>query len=1605
MRRILVVVYSILLCVGCAYTQSALPPGILPFSTQAHGPITSIDLATSNIIMAVPVRNKIGKIPFSFSLVMSDSPWGDGIIGYPISFVGELRGAGGLGAVTESTLPCGSSSVKTFSFYFADSTGAEHPFSGTVKVGPTSCGGDSGQITSTSTDGSGYTLVASGGTASYTVNAWDKYGNAVTSNPGVLIMDSDGNDITISDTNSCQAFGNQCTYTDTLGQQALYKTSTILNQSGSEFDDTYQYTDVSNNNQTYTVEYNPLEVVQLNNGTQWQGSLPTGIVTPEGTYTLSYEIPSGYGSGYTTGRITQIVFPSGGYESFTYAGGTNGINMNSFVVPILTHTISDNNGHVNSWTYVNNNNCSACTIYGGTNNFTVVETDPGNNQTIHFFSSEVQTQISTYQGGCPTATNGCNGGGMLLSTVTICYNGNFTNCSAPSSGPTLPITQIDKYSSNNGGSNNLVEAKFDGYANTTEVKQYDFGAAIPPTGNPISDTVTFYGQSWNGTACTAYPSGTYIYSTPCYSHTMNSSGTDIARTQVTYSNTGHATSVTKWTGGTSFLTTTVTYNTNGTLATVTDTNGAVSTYTYNGTGGCNSLLPTSVTVKGSGLPSAGLTTSTQWNCNGGVPTQSADMSGQITQYGYVNQSGTPDPFWRLLSVTDPLSNVTWTTYSSAGTLPQTVETYLNFPATSPTSTVDTLYTLDGLGRVIESEKRTAPGATTFDNVITYGYSWNSSGPVTTQTIPGGTAVTTTQMDAMGRVISVTDGGGGTVTSTYSQNDVLNALGPAPTNEHLKQVQNQYDGLGRMQDSCIIGNGSTTACGQSTGSLNGVTTAYSYTYASGSSTTTTTRGVQTRTTTYDAMGRITQVSIPETGGTARTYYYDSYTSCPAGYRGINGQLAAVKDPNGNLLCYAYDALNRVTGVNANGTTCRHFYYDNSAGYGGSIPSGVSTPTYSSGRMVEAATDSCSSGTLITDEWFSYDQDGRLQDMWEMTPHSGQYYHSKASFLGNDTINCVNTLQLLSPSLYTMTYTLDGEARLNTLTDTTASQNIVTGVAYNSGSQPTKVSLTGTTPDQSDYTYDSNTGRMKTFEFEVGNTPENLTGTLTWNTNGTLGELQIVDGFNSGGALTCYSNSSSALGYGYDDWARLAAFDCGSSNWGQQYSYDEYDNLTQTVISGRTGTTWNPGYSSVNNHCTGCTYDANGDVTGDGNNVYGWNEFSKMKWTATSGTPTCGTSGRCATYDAFGQIVEQSNGTAWKEHWITQLGDSVNMSGAIPNFGFWPSVAGGSVVINGTTGFGYKHPDWLANARIVSSVTNHNVTRDQAYTPYGEQIDNFGSAGSQYDQFAGLTDNFDFGVMWDTPNRELSTVGRWLSPDPARTGWNQYAYTTNPNSFVDPSGLLVVPVSLPTFNYFSFNSCDHETISILKVDPMCGYDMADDSSSFSFGFSANFCDSDFMPCGQALPNLMQSIWSDVLGLPSGLNCPQVGGISNYLCGGVSPLMDVASTQAPCLAGAGPLLAGQSRCACLTSADNNFQNTFNAVANNFGPKSGAAAFKAAKWGLVAGCITTWEIGCVEGASGGWIIGLLSGGGKSMWDDLYSVGGAYLQKRNEMAACETGP
>jgi RHS repeat-associated protein len=159
------------------------------------------------------------------------------------------------------------------------------------------------------------------------------------------------------------------------------------------------------------------------------------------------------------------------------------------------------------------------------------------------------------------------------------------------------------------------------------------------------------------------------------------------------------------------------------------------------------------------------------------------------------------------------------------------------------------------------------------------------------------------------------------------------------------------------------------------------------------------------------------------------------------------------------------------------------------------------------------------------------------------------------------------------------------------------------------------------------------------------------------------------------------------------------------------------------------------------------------------------------------------------------VETSYNSAYTEIWYTQLGKVYMTGGTTPYYAYWPTPGNGTVEVNGNaaTNF-YMHKDWLGNSRISSTLINHTVVSDQAYAPYGEVYDKLATgAGVPGQMFTGDTQDILTGIF-DTPNRELNaSQGRWLSPDPALQGWNQYAYVNgNPMSNVDPSGLACYPL---------------------------------------------------------------------------------------------------------------------------------------------------------------------------------------------------------------------
>jgi RHS repeat-associated protein len=1376
------------------FVGAQVAPGTPSWSAYDQHEVDTINLQSLSVILNVPVMSKAGAFPFKFSLTGADSyitTTGPGTLSVPLRGTDSSSILGrGVGlhwtSLVHGTCPGGQAKItySGLSLSLADGTIHPLPVSDSV-VSSTTC---STTLTDTTADGSGLTATVRGNASLPTITAL--YDNSGTSLSTSAVTDSNGNSISFSSSSSV--------YTDTLGLPVLTSslTTSPVSYTWSDGSSTPPAVDVTNTGYTLRSAFGCANFADYDLSGQ---TLPTSISFPDSTSLgLTWEQTPGFSSD-STGRIATITLQEGGVITYNYnpsSGSNDGLNCTYLAPSKMTRVTADGTtSYAIAW-QVSGGSCTTTTPCSTT---TVV--DPGGNKKVYYFSAgwnaawpvtlaltEVQTFQNTGTVGSPTySTTPTTQDFICYNTAT--YNTTPSNCAQAS--VSLPITSKWLYHEVGGSQPSLQETKFDKYGDVTYSAQYDFGAAALT----FQTTVTY--GSWNGSSCTAWTGN--VRNKPCEVLMQDGSGNKLADRRMAYSSIGNLLSTSVFNGSTYIgQSNNNTYNANGTPLTTYDLANNETTYAYLatgysdcGSGGCSSLnlaFPTTITNVGTEL-----SMQATWDAIGGVKLTDLDPNGSKTAYSYDGNCGTtPDPFWRVGCVTDPLGYAEGISFLDSS---NEVQTFFNFNG----SAINTTSTVDSYGRSIDFQKETGPSTGSYDT-MSAAYSWPSayfqivnSMPCNTTSLGSGCGIThevTTLYDILNRPTTITESGSnGLTTNTYytpansaTKIDIRSSRGPAPTwdGENTKQVQYEYDGLGRLTISCGILSSGGSSCGEAN-TASGIKTAYTYTTTTGSYGVQAVRGTQTKTNYTDSLGRVTQKTTPDTG--TWNYYYDSVStpSCPTGYKGSVGKLEAVKDPNGNLICYAYDALGRVTGINANGTTCRHFYYDTTYG---AVPSGVTTPTYTLGRLAEASTDNCS-GALITDEWFSYDKDGRKPDIWESTPNSGRYFHSSATFAGNGAVLTVN---MANPSIYTNTYSLDGEGRWTSMVNSQASQTEVSSVVYNAASQPTAINL-GSGSDNDAYTYDSNTGRMTQWVFTVGSANE--TGGLSWNPIGSLKTLTIVDGFHPGGTQTCNMGSSTSMGY--DDLNRLLMYDCGSGGWGQTFSYDQYDNLTKAVISGRSGTTFNPGYNTLsgcspcNNHYAsgyGASYDSNGNQLYDPSNLntYTWNEFSKLASIDKSGTQ-CATSGTCVVYDAFGREVEVDTGSTYTEAWYTQAGVAY-MHGTTKVTGLWPAPGGGTM----DDSTQYMHKDWLGSVRLVSTISNSTTQLDQAFTPYGEIYDTFGVA-TMGNVFTGDVQAVSSGTsgLWDTTNRELGMVSRWLSPDPAQAGWNPYAYVTNPNTFSDPSGL--------------------------------------------------------------------------------------------------------------------------------------------------------------------------------------------------------------------------
>ena len=1394
--------------------------GTPPYSTINGGP-DQINLSNLNVHLTIPVLHKKGRgLPFNFDLGYDSTfwepvPYNGTTYWDPITTAGWDGSAIDIGYLGYVVGTDGVEFDYICDFVYYDGFGTAHWFGAGNGYYP-GCAvydfyyGIDYPLTTITTDNSGYTLTADAYTGIATLTSAD--GNHIIPlgtlpldpqvKPGSVI-DRNGNEITESTTGQ---------FTDTLGTIALTQSGGTSNPLDPE---PSYFTYTGPNSTEEQVVVTPIEyTVQTNFGcsgiveySAQGGALVDHVTLPDSSeYKFTYELTPGSTTN-TTGRIASVTLPTGGTISYAYTGGSHGIECTDGSTAGLQRTTPDS---TTPWTYTR-------TIGSGAATKTTV-VDPLGNNTVVQFQGIYETQRQVYTGAISSAS--------LLETTNTCYNGSASPCTGTAI--TLPISKRTVISQLGAVGTGLESEKvysYNTYGLPTEEDDYDFGTTGTAPGGLLRKVITAYDTALtngildkvssitieNGSsALVAQTSFGYDATTP-----TATSGTP--QHVAVSGSRGNMTSLTEYVNSTTNLYQTLTYYDTGNISTTTDvstsstTHGASTTYNYASGSSCGNSFVTSVSEPLS------LSKSMTWDCTGGVKTTATDENSQVITYSYENSGGTADPFWRPLQVTNPYQGSTST--GTYGYTPNLTE--MDFPYNSHDNGVDALGR-PNLNAQSYSSYNTGCGYTCV------GTDWFASGvlydgagrPAVQQipyveSVPGprcaagrctvytpfvnttDTTGTSTTYDGLSRVIQSADSGGGYTSynyapnGTYNYNVTLTTLGPLPANgvEKLKQKQLQDDGLGRTTSVCEItsaaGSGS---CKQSVAQTGFWTT---YTYDALGDITAVSQNAQSsspqsRTFTYDGLGRLLSESNPESGKT--TYVYDTDTTCGT----FAGSLVRTTDAVGNVICFGWDVLHRETSVTYNSgsykatTPTKCFVYDSATVDGSAMP-------YPKTRIAEAYTttsSTCPSSTKTTDLGFGYSQRGEVTDVYESTPHSGGYYHTTAAYWQNGIIESLTGVPGESSFAFGLTWTQKGlpessiSGTLETVTQGSAGNSVVSYVGYDAANQVNAV--TYGSGDNDAYTYDPNTDRMTQYQFNVGSTVQTVAGTLTWNANGTLSSLGIVDPFNSADAQTC--------NFFHDDLARLAGkdsagntVDCGST-WKQAFTLDAYGNISKTGSS-----SFAASYNS-NNRISSvgtCTpvYDLNGNLQSDCsyNYTYTWDADGNLA-TVNNGTATT------LVYDAFDRMVEKQSGTTYTEVLYSPIGKQAIMDGQTRLTDYLPLPGGGFAVYDSVLGNYYRHADHLGSARFAST-TSRTMLYDRAFAPYGES---YASAGSTSDlTFTGQNQTTVSGLYDFLYRRYHPVQGRWISPDPAGMSavnpanpqsWNRYAYVSNnPLAIVDPQGL--------------------------------------------------------------------------------------------------------------------------------------------------------------------------------------------------------------------------
>jgi RHS repeat-associated protein len=817
-----------------------------------------------------------------------------------------------------------------------------------------------------------------------------------------------------------------------------------------------------------------------------------------------------------------------------------------------------------------------------------------------------------------------------------------------------------------------------------------------------------------------------------------------------------------------------TYDSNGFVSSMTDFDGNVTTYVHNALGEETSR------TEASGTALARTITAT-WSTTFHLPTKivepnrtttfTYDASGNLLTKSVTD--GTHTRTWtytynthgQVLTAKDPDNHVTTTTYDAKGDI-ATVKNALNQVAsftsydadgkllsvTDPNALV-TAFTYDPLGRVLTKKVGT----------LKTSYAYAPPGMVSLLTMPDGSAYKYIY-DAAHRLTQITDKEGDAIDYSYDATSNLAAVNVYDPSKTLTRTHSYtYDTGNRLASD--------------TGATAGEKTTYTYDNEGNLLTRTDPLG-HVNTYTYDALNR--RASFLDALNGKTTYTYDE-----------NDDLTAVVDPRGLGTVYTYNGLGDQTGVRSPDTGATTRTFDAAGNVLTSTDARAKVGTYKYDALNRPVTITWTGGETIT---YTYDTGtygiGHLAKMVDLAGNTSFTYNQFGQVLTKSQVTGAVTLPvtytydafgrlstLKYPSGKLITYSYDTSGRISALS-TGAS-----GIAY----VPFGPAKSWTEPNGATY--------ARTFDKDVRINEIALGGTVN---------VQTLTYDNASRITHLTETGLSAKTYGYDNDDRLTSFVNGTAT--TSYGYDADSNRSDTTASSG-ATTYH--YSTTSNRLSSLsglttqteTYDASGNLTGDGTVTYGYDARGRMSSATAAGVTTS------YAVNAFGERIRKTgsdvpNGAA-NEYVYDEQGHLLgeySSTGSIVNETVY--LADTPVAVLSGTGGATVYSvsaDWLSAPHIIQNASKQDIwTWDHfAFGDNGPNQNPAGLGGFTYNlRFPGQYEDAETALNYNYFRDYNPKLGRYIKSDPLGliADNNTYSYANdNPISNVDSSGLYCVTVN--------------------------------------------------------------------------------------------------------------------------------------------------------------------------------------------------------------------